>query len=514
MRSILLLSDSVNRRFLRMYNEKGVRLPNLERLADMSVTFENHWTASAPCMPARRDIMTGRVNFLERNWGPIEAFDFTLPQALGKGGVASHMVTDHYHYFEIGGENYCQMFDSWELVRGQEWDPCVSRLGQKEVPEHKGKMVPQYWYNREQWKGDEEKYPSAQVLTKAAQWLEEHHDCDDFFLWVEPFDPHEPFDVPEKYLELVGDSYEGLLCMWPEYKTIADAGLGKEEAAHLCKRYLALLYMTDVYLGKIFEVMDRYHMWEDTLFIYTTDHGYMLGEHDYMAKNYMPAFNEVFHIPLMVHLPGSRHAGERVQALTQNIDMMPTLMEFYGISSQVCRNPLHGKSLLPLMEGEVETVRDCALYGYFGKQMNITDGRYTYFRSPNRENRPLNLYTTMMTDIRVYFDYSGIPGDNCRISAPEKITGGQFLKWTPYPVLKVPADAITDFEDGTLRYVRLFDWEMEDQLYDLETDYEQEHNIIDSRPEVLLRMEEMMKGALKEHDAPEEQFVRLRFQEM
>ena len=89
--------------------------------------------------------MTGRVNFLERNWGPIEAFDFTLPQALGKGGVASHMVTDHYHYFEIGGENYCQMFDSWELVRGQEWDPCVSRLGQKEVPEHKGKMVPQDW---------------------------------------------------------------------------------------------------------------------------------------------------------------------------------------------------------------------------------------------------------------------------------------------------------------------------------------------------------------------------------
>ena len=55
---------------------------------------------------------------------------------------------------------------------------------------------------------------------------------------------------------------------------------------------------------------------------------------------------------------------------------------------------------------------------------------------------------------------------------------------------------------------------MEDQLYDLETDYEQEHNIIDSQPKVLRRMEEMMKGALKEHDAPKEQFVRLRFQEM
>ncbi len=89
-----------------------------------------------------------------------------------------------------------------------------------------------------------------------------------------------------------------------------------------------------------------------------------------------------------------------------------------------------------------------------------------------------------------------------------------FAQHGPYPVFKVPADAITDFEDGTLRYVRLFDWEMEDQLYDLETDYEQEHNIIDSQPEVLHRMEEMMKDALKEHDAPGEQYVRLRFEGM
>lgn len=241
----------------------------------------------------------------------------------------------------------------------------------------------------------------------------------------------------------------------------------------------------------------------------------LLKEGEYRGANNR-AYYAIYHAISALHaLDGKsykRHKG--IQALPQNIDVMPTLMEFYGISSQVCRNPIHGKSLLPLIEGETGKVRDCALYGYFGKQMNITDGRYTYFRSPNRENRPLNLYTTMMTDIRVYFDYSGIPGDNCRISAPEKITGGQFLTWTPYPVFKVPADAITDFEDGTLRYVRLFDWEMEDQLYDLETDYEQEHNIIDSQPKVLRRMEEMMKGALKEHDAPKEQFVRLRFQEM
>lgn len=66
MRSILFLSDSVNRRFLQLYCESGLYLPNLERLAKHSMIFDNHWTGSSPCMPARRDLMTGRLNFLER----------------------------------------------------------------------------------------------------------------------------------------------------------------------------------------------------------------------------------------------------------------------------------------------------------------------------------------------------------------------------------------------------------------------------------------------------------------
>ena len=123
MRAILFLSDSVNRRYLDIYSQSGLNLPNLNRLAERSVIFDNHWTGSSPCMPARRDIMTGRYNFLDRGWGPIEPFDVTLPDVLRDSGVSTHIVTDHYHYFEIGGENYCQSFDEWELFRGQEKDP-------------------------------------------------------------------------------------------------------------------------------------------------------------------------------------------------------------------------------------------------------------------------------------------------------------------------------------------------------------------------------------------------------
>lgn len=287
---------------------------------------------------------------------------------------------------------------------------------------------------------------------------------------------------------------------------MADSDLTPEAIAHIQKRYLALLLMTDEYLGNIFSVMDRHHMWEDTFFLYTTDHGYM-------AKNYMPAYNEVFHIPLIVHLPGGKFAGRRVKALTQNIDIMPTLLEYYGIPESSCRNPLHGRSLLPLIEGSCERTRDVILYGYFGKQMNVTDGRYTYFRSPNAENRPLNLYTAMPTDIREYF-YSPFPDaeDRHRISDPSRITLAH-LPWTPYPVFKIPADAVMDNDDGSLRYVRLYDWEMEDQLYDLEQDYAQMHNLAAREPETVRKMQEKMRQLLRAYDAPAEQYERLRLED-
>ena len=502
MRSIVFLSDSVNRRFLDLYSDSGIHLPNLERLAKRSAVFDNHWTGSAPCMPARRDLLTGRLNFLERNWGPIEAFDYTLPQALRVKNVRSHMSTDHYHYLEIGGENYCQAFDSWVMYRGQEWDPCCSQTPALEIPEHYGKIVPQFWYNHQQFCHDENAYPSAQTIGAAAKWLEENHNQEDILLWVEPFDPHEPFDVPQKYLDILGDDYDDKLFLWPEYRQVDLAGLSEKAMKHIRKRYLASLLMTDHWLGKIFDVMDRYDMWVDTAFIYTTDHGYMLGEHNYMAKNYMPAYNEVFHIPLLVHLPGDVGAGLRIQGLTQNIDVFSTLLELHGINPADCRNPVHGKSLLPLIRQTESKLRDYIIYGYFGKQMNITDGTYTYFKSPVPENRPLNVYTTMPTDIRRYYDAD-------RLNDVTKITCGKFLSWTDYPVYCIPSDSICDNDDGTLRFIYLYDWEQVDQLYHLETDYTQEHNLCEERPDLVEKYQELIHQALKQYDSPADQFARL-----
>lgn len=502
MRSILFLSDSVNRRYLEMYSDSGLHLPNLDRLLKHCAVFDNHFVGSAPCMPARRDILTGRLGFMDRNWGPIEAFDCTLPYMLRSRGVWSHIVTDHYHYQEIGGEGYLQMFDSWEMHHGQEIDHGVSRTRPLEIPEHYGKITPQFWYNRQKYKDDESAYPSPQTLQSAADWLEENHDSDNFLLWVEPFDPHEPFDVPQKYLDMVGDTYDDKLCLWPEYKHLSRSDLTEDALIHLRKRYMALLLMTDHWMGKLLDVMDRHSMWDDTLFIYTTDHGYMLGEHDCMAKNYMPAYNECFHIPLLIHLPGDVGAGKRIQALTQNIDLMPTLLQYYGVPESDCWNPLHGHSLLPLIQGETDSLRECAIYGYFGKMMNITDGRYTYFRAPVEGNMPLHVYTTLATDIYHYFDRD-------RLRSIDRIEMGRFLSWNNYPVYKIPGNNVIHVPTGTLRFSFLNDWEMHDYLFDLQNDYAQDHNIADERPDIVKEMEDKLIAAMRAHDAPDEQFIRL-----
>lgn len=110
MRTILVLMDSLNRRFLKAYNPIGEGItPNIDAFSRESVIFDNHFIGSAPCMPARRDIMTGRMQFLERNWGGIEPFDITLPEELRKHGIFTHITTDHQHYFEIGASCIIQI---------------------------------------------------------------------------------------------------------------------------------------------------------------------------------------------------------------------------------------------------------------------------------------------------------------------------------------------------------------------------------------------------------------------
>lgn len=504
MRAVFILIDSLNRHFLGCYGAaEAAHTPNLDRLAARAVRFDQHWCGSSPCMPARRDIMTGRLNFMERPWGGIEPFDHTLPALLREHNVFTHMETDHFHYAERGGENYWAHFTSWKLHRGAEhdtlyWDPDQTDIPSVEKPqEYHGLYAPWYEKTRENYAGDWTKYSTPRTFASAAGWLERNHDADHFMLWVEGFDPHEPFDVPEAFLDQYPMEGEAPAAYWPDYEPAA--AYSEEELRGFRRRYRALVSMTDRALGGLLDTLDRNNMWENTLVILTTDHGYLLGEHGYMAKCYMPDYTEVHHIPLLIAAPGV--APGQCAALTENIDIFPTMLDWFGVPRAACRNPIHGQSLLPLLHGGGAR-REELLFGVFGKTVSVFDGRYLYQRARVREdNTPLYIYGAQMSVLNAFIGYDTMNADEIG-----RIEMGRFLPWTNYPVYRVAANDCHWNNNGS--GFAIVNQEINGhKLYDLEADPAQEHPLDDTALEAW--MTGKLLRAMKRHDAPADQYIRL-----
>ena len=124
MKAVFLLFDSLNRLMLEPYGGTLLPTPNFDRLAERTRHLR-HATTSARCpaCPRGATCMTGRLSFLHRSWGPLEPFDNAFPELLQDAGAHSHLITDHYHYWEDGGATYHTRYNSFDFVRGQEADP-------------------------------------------------------------------------------------------------------------------------------------------------------------------------------------------------------------------------------------------------------------------------------------------------------------------------------------------------------------------------------------------------------
>lgn len=495
MRLIYVLFDSLNRHALNCYGGSAVPTPNFDALAARSLVFDNHYVGSLPCMPARRDMQTGRLNFLHRGWGPLEPFDHAFPDLLRERSVYSHLITDHYHYFEEGGIGHYGRYSSWEFFRGQEkdkWkgvvDPPMEHLRAEMHPSQfdpdRGPNSALPYAITRQYIHTEEQFPIAQCFTAALEFLETNRSSDNWLLQVECFDPHEPFFAAERYR--IKTDYQGPVLDWPRYGR-ADYLLA--EAAELRANYHALLAMCDAHLGRLLAWLDAADAWKDTAIILSTDHGLLLGEHEYWGKNRPPFFNEVAHIPLLVHHPAAK-PGRR-QALTQTIDLMPSILDLFEapIPPEV-----RGHSLLPLLTDD-QPLRSAALFGQFGGATNITDGRFVWLvYPPSDQPDPLFHYTLMPMHMRSFFEPAEMAA--ATLHPPFDFTRGM-------PVLQVPV--INEAAGNMQRRYPLLD--AHTVLYDLATDPEQTSPATAPAEEARLRT--LMTEIMRAHDAPPEAFRRL-----
>lgn len=483
MRTILLMFDTLNRRYLEPYGCSWTITPNFRRLAEHCVTFDQCYGGSMPCMPARRELHTARYNFLHRGWGPLEPFDDSVPEMLRKHGVYTHMISDHQHYWEDGGATYHHRYDSWEIVRGQEGDRWKGEVKSPEIPPHIGRAWRQDVINRSYMETEEE-HPLAQVFKLGMEFLKKNQKEDNWFLHWECFDPHEPFFSTPEYEALYPHQYDGLPFDWPEYREVSES---EGEVSHCRYKYAALLSMCDHYLGKFLDYMDENNLWDNTMLIVNTDHGFLLGEHDSWAKSAHPWYDETIHIPLFIWDPRHCIRGERRQSLVQTIDIPVTILKFFGIAPAA---DMQGHDLEQIIQ-EDRAVRDYALFGMFGGQVNITDGRYVYMREGNENNAPLYNYTLMPTHMRDFFSAE-------ELQTIQLHEGFSFTK--QIPVMQIAAKEDTS-GDTTLKSRK------GNLLFDLQSDPRQCHPIRDEELEKIM-IKQMIK-LMRENDAPPEQFERL-----
>ncbi len=409
MKAVMVMFDSLNRHMLLAYGCEWTHTPNFARLAKHTVTFDRSYVCSMPCMPARYDLHSGRPNFLHRSWGLIEPYSDSVPQILSYSGVHTHLATDHYHYFEEGGANYHTKYDTWQFSRGQEGDPWIGQVAPPQLPPEpafgrNATLAHTCWQDQinRPYMPTPEDQPQSKTFVDGIDYIRRNHEQDEWFLQIETFDPHEPFFSHDKYKDLYPEHYEkwradgNVLWDWPDYKSVTEP---PELVEHMRYEYASLLSMCDAKLGEVLDVFDELNLWEDTMLIVWTDHGFLLGEHDCWAKCWMPFYNEVANTPFFVWDPRSGKAGERRDALVQpSIDLGPTLLDYFEIEAT---DDMLGKSLAGAIADETP-VRDAAIFGMHGGQVNVTDGRYVYMRGPaNEDNQPLNQYTYTLMPVHM-----------------------------------------------------------------------------------------------------------------
>lgn len=378
-----------------------VPTPNMDRLAQRGTVFRNCHCGSYPCMPARRDIYTGRYEFLWRGWGPLDEEDLDLPRQVSgppnqsltrqtqEGRPVSYLVTDHFHLWEQGSGNYHMGYSGFEFIRGMEADawytdpvdfPCpeAERLGKTE----------RHYRNAFLTRKSEEDWSAARVFRHAADWLRRNHTRKDFYLHIDCFPPHEPWDPPETLVRVFDP--DGYIAGWTGSVKYDHwrKHYTQRELTNIQARYAANVVLVDRWLGHLLDAMDELSLWENTLLIFTTDHGTFNGDYERIGKLQTHMHDPIGHTPFIMCHPTAGH-GETRDQLVQLVDVYPTVLAAVG---RPCPPDRHGVNLLPVLEDPSAHTRDFAVWGMFGQSVGITDGRWILHQSPVEGNQPLNWY--------------------------------------------------------------------------------------------------------------------------
>jgi arylsulfatase A-like enzyme len=363
MNAIVIVSDTFRRDHIGAYGNPWIRTPNLDRLASQAVVFDGY-TSSFPTVQARNDIMTGRYAFTYKEWEPLSDSDVVLSEILHEAGVMTGLVVDTPHPFRPRFA-YQRGFRAWEVVRGQENDEWLPGSTEIRWPCDPKKMRSHESFRRHQMNNQfrlrETDYFPARTMSTALNWLEANR-SKPFFLYVDTFDPHEPWDPPQHYVEMYDPGYEGEEVSYPLYDYVDF--MNEAELRHSRALFAGECSLVDRWVGHLLDGVQALGLDKDTAVFFLADHGYYLGEHDLIGKalisdklkrsQTLPLYPEVCAVPFIVRMP-AQSDGRRVHALAQPADIAPTILDLFDLEIP---GSVQSKSLKPVLEGRASSVHD------------------------------------------------------------------------------------------------------------------------------------------------------------
>ncbi|MDF1513931.1 MAG: sulfatase [Anaerolineae bacterium] len=452
MNVILLVNDTFRRDHLGCYGNPWIKTPNLDAFAHQSALFDQYYIGSYPTVPNRWDMLVGRFGFPSVGWEPLRRQDRTLAQILGKHGVHTHMIWDT-PMLAMHDYNYTRGFKGIEFIHSQKGDPWITSpdlpiqlTAQPHKIKNTGSMTS---YLRNHYgRRYEREFCTARTMSGAMDWLETNYKQDSFFLYVDMWDPHEPFDSPWFDYQLYADpDYSGDRIDYPQYGRYTY--MTPEEHQDVRALYAGGVTFVDRWVGRFLDLAERLGLYKDTLIIWTTDHGHLFGEHNLHGKpgaEMGKLYEITTRIPLLVRHPEGLGAGKRMKGIVQPADLMPSILEFMEIPVP---DEVDGRSFWSLVNGESDKGRSYAFS---------------------------NRYPQMVGADGAAFD--GWVGTD-RVVEPGTVTSDTW--------------AMINAPQG-----------LPSELYNIAEDPDQMNNVIDAYPEIAQKMRKVWLQFLKDHGASEE----------
>lgn len=366
---LFLYTDEQRFDTLAAYGNRQIEMPNLNRLAEASCVCDAAFVTQPVCTPARSSILSGlmpHANGCTHNNLPLEEEIPVFPKMLPLGKY----TTAHFGKWHLGDEVFAQHgFDHWAATEEYQKhyrphrDPAAVSHYTRWLKNHGFQPAAGERFSRTEAARLPEQFSKPAFLAETASAFIREHAERPFCLYVNFLEPHMPFTGPRdgQYDPSGIPLPENFDCPPTEanhlkarYRhAIQSVGLrhgtttsDPDSMRRLIARYWGLCSQVDTHCGTILEALRASGQWDNTIIVFTSDHGDMMGSHQLIEKSLM--YDESVRVPLLVKLPG-QHSMHRIEGPVGQVDLVPTLLELMGAEPP---SHLHGKSRASALASE------------------------------------------------------------------------------------------------------------------------------------------------------------------